>query len=154
MRDVDGKLCITGIVWLRSRFTLTDVKDGLSHTYLIGEKYVDLDAARTGKSYGDNWGPFISDDRNIVRWGVFRPNATTSYYLPPQHDTRGNPNNPNDPAYGLYGLGTLNFGSAHATGFNMALCDGSVKFITYEISETIHRHYCNRTDGIPDELPE
>jgi prepilin-type processing-associated H-X9-DG protein len=147
-------LCVTGIVWLHSRFTLKDVKDGLSHTYLMGEKYLDLDAARSGTSLGDNYGPFVSDDRNTVRWGAYPQDTTNSYYLPPHRDTRGNPDNSNDPWYGFYGLGTYNFGSPHTHGFNMALCDGSVHHVSYEISETVHRRLCNRADGQQAEVPE
>jgi hypothetical protein len=133
---------------------LQDVKDGLSSTYLIGEKYVDLDAAQSGKSYGDNLGPFISDDRNTVRWGSYPLDAASTYYLAPHRDTRGNPQNPNDTLYGFYGLGTYNFGSAHATGFNMAICDGSVQNVSYKISEEVHRSFCNRADGKKCDLPD
>jgi hypothetical protein len=146
-------LYITGIVWLHSSFKTKDVKDGLSHTYMLGEKYVDRDLAKTGESWGDDASPFVSGDRGTVRWAAYPQNATTDIYLPPQRDARGNPSNPNDTAYGLTGMGTYNFGSAHPMGFNMALCDGSVRNISYDVSEQVHRCLCNRADGTPAEMP-
>jgi prepilin-type processing-associated H-X9-DG protein len=125
----------------------TDVKDGLSHTYLIGEKYVDRDLARTGTSWGDDASPFVSGDRGVVRWAAYPLDATNSTYLPPQRDASGTG------AYGLTGLGTYNFGSAHSSGFNMSMCDGSVRNIGYNIDERVHRCLCNRDDGTAVEIP-
>jgi hypothetical protein len=131
-----------------------DVNDGLSHTYMIGEKYIDRDYSTNGISWGDDAGPFVSNDRNILRWAAYPRNSVSTYYLDPKHDRPGNPNNPNDAAYGLTGLGTYNFGSAHSTGFNMSMCDCSVRHINYNISEQVHRSLCNRTDGAAVEFPE
>jgi prepilin-type processing-associated H-X9-DG protein len=39
------------------------------------------------------------------------------------------------------------FGSAHAGGLNMAMCDGSVQFLSYDIDKTTHRWLANRFDG-------
>jgi hypothetical protein len=131
-----------------------DVKDGLSHTYLLGEKYIDRDLVKNGLSWGDDAGPYVSSDRSILRWGSYPGEGGSTYYLAPRHDGRGSPTDPGDIAYGMTGLGTFNFGSAHSTGFNMALCDSSVRPINYDVSEKVHRNLCNRTDGETFEFPE
>jgi prepilin-type processing-associated H-X9-DG protein len=116
---------------------------------MLGEKYVDRDYAKTGESFGDDASPFVSGDRGTVRWAAY--SQTT--YLSPMRDTRGNPSNRNDAAFGLSGLGTYNFGSAHPYTFNMAMCDGSVRSVGYDVSEKVHRCLCNREDRKAFEMP-
>ncbi len=44
------------------------------------------------------------------------------------------------------------FGSAHIGAFNMALADGSVKSVSYEIDPAVHRSLGDRADGGPADL--
>ena len=39
------------------------------------------------------------------------------------------------------------FGSAHSTGLNMAMCDGSVSMASYAIEPEVFRRLGNRQDG-------
>jgi prepilin-type processing-associated H-X9-DG protein len=39
------------------------------------------------------------------------------------------------------------FGSAHVSGCHMAMCDGSVKQVAYNLSADVHRRLANRRDG-------
>jgi len=120
----------TGIYFTRSQFNLAEVTDGTSSTYLVGEKYLDPAHYYDGQSLGDDQGPYNSDERDLVRFA--RSGGT---YLRPRQDT---------PGYN----GTWEFGSAHPSGFNMAMCDGSVRLIGYEVEEAIHYRLANRMDGV------
>jgi prepilin-type N-terminal cleavage/methylation domain-containing protein len=129
-RNIFGKMAkdTSGIMFAGSEIKPTDVTDGTSNTYLLGEKYVSADHYEDGQDIGDNEGALIGDDRDITRWGG------PSY--PPSPDTPGSSSD-------------LIFGSAHATGFNMALCDGAVQTMSYQIDLQTHAWLCNRHDDHP-----
>ncbi len=82
---------------------VAEIRDGLSDTYMIGEKYANPDAYNTALWYGDDQGPFVGDD-----WDT-SPAAGDEggNYLAPMQDTPGVAE-------------SYEFGSAHASGFNMA----------------------------------
>jgi len=124
----------TGIIAAHFLFRLSEIADGTSHTYLVGEKYVDpnaYDGAVNDK--GDNQGPYTADDQDSVRV-VAASGATLASIYPPMQDTPGyyDPNR---------------FGSAHPGGVNMGMCDGSVHQISYDIDPQTHRRLGNRLDG-------
>jgi prepilin-type N-terminal cleavage/methylation domain-containing protein len=102
------------------------VADGLSKTYLFGEKYMDPIHYRSGEDFGDI-GPMLwSATFGTVRFG--------DRSIPPAQDEAGK----GDPRP---------FGSAHPGGWNVVLCDGSVQAIAYDIDTVIHGRLANRQDG-------
>jgi type II secretory pathway pseudopilin PulG len=121
----------TGITAARSEFSDSMVTDGLSNTYMVGEKGIEPNYYLTGQSLGDDQGPLLSDERDAVRWA-----QVNGKYLAPQIDYLDNTD-----------YISFAFGSAHIGIFNMAMCDGQVRSISYSISELTHRHLCNRCDG-------
>ena len=48
---------------------------------------------------------------------------------------------------------SLIFGSAHANGMTALLCDGSARFLPYNINATIWQNFCTRNDGKSITLP-
>ena len=121
-----------GVVFSHYLMKVAEIRDGLSDTYMIGEKYANPDAYNTALWYGDDQGPFVGDD-----WDTSRAAGDEGgNYLRPCR-TR--------PA----SRSRMSCGSAHASGFNMALCDASVRMISYGIHPDVHRHLANRKDGIP-----
>ena len=120
----------TGVVYCGSLVKIADVTDGTSNTYLLGEKYLDPDDYLDGMDIGDNEDAMMGLDRDIERWHM------TGY--PPIQDMPGD-------SY----CGSWTFGSAHANGFQMAFCDGSVQMISYHIDATTDDRLSNRKDGLP-----
>ncbi len=119
----------TGISFVRSHIRFSDVRDGTTQTYLVGEKSCDPEFYTNGISWGDDQGPYVSDERDNIRWARFGGSD-----LPLEKDMSGVDT-------------TYNFGSAHSGVFHMTFCDGHVQAISYNINKSIHRNLCNRKDG-------
>lgn len=118
----------TGISFVRSKYGMRDMVDGSSQIYLAGEKSVDPTRYDNGTSLGDDQGPYVSDERDSIRWA--RVNGSN---LPPHQDISGVDN-------------TWGFGSAHSGSMNMGFVDGRVAGINYSIDIVTHRRLCNRRD--------
>jgi prepilin-type N-terminal cleavage/methylation domain-containing protein/prepilin-type processing-associated H-X9-DG protein len=116
----------TGVFCCGSSLDLAQITDGMSNTYLFGEKFLNPDNYTTGVDYGDNEPMVCGSDPDTNRW------AGAGY--PALQDQAG--------------LGTYDvFGSAHAGSFNMCFCDGSVQSISYLIDLNVHGYLANRKDG-------
>lgn len=123
----------SGISWIARSVKVTDISDGLSHTFLLGEKYVMQDAYSTGEDWGDNepiFGGFNNDNHR-----------STNPHWPMLKDKKGRQS-----------IGS--FGSAHSYGVNFVLVDGSVQQIAYSIDKNIYRFLGNRLDGTRSQIPE
>jgi prepilin-type processing-associated H-X9-DG protein len=122
---------MTGVCFYQSRVNPRSVTDGLSNTYLAGEKSLDPDYYETAQSGGDDDTMYWGQNQDSLRTAY---PGTDSQSLYPQQDRVGV-----DYASA--------FGSAHSNGFNMALCDGSVHTVSYSIDRMIHACLANRRDG-------
>ena len=110
-------------VWSLGRHTAPRyIVDGLSKTYLVGEKAMDTLHYTTGEDVGDR-GPIAGLSNNT--------GATNSYVRfaarPPIQDI------PNNCA------ACHNFGSAHFAGWNVSMADGSVRSHSYDMDIQFHR---------------
>ncbi len=124
----------TGIFFLRSQVTAANVTDGLSNTYLVGEKCVNADCYFSGLDDADDQAMYMGFDNDNHRSTYY--DASTGQSWAPMQDTAG--------------IEFSNsFGSAHAGTFNMSLCDGSVRAISYGIDPETHRRLGNRSFGLP-----
>ena len=56
-----------GSVFSHYLMKVAEIRDGLSDTYMIGEKYANPDAYNTALWYGDDQGPFVGDDWDTSR---------------------------------------------------------------------------------------
>jgi prepilin-type N-terminal cleavage/methylation domain-containing protein/prepilin-type processing-associated H-X9-DG protein len=159
----------TGPIWTRSQVSLRQIPDGTSKVYLIGEKYMDVFGYLTSDDNNDDGSMFKGMAQSNIRLGssggIYAPAAAptisdgTLVYsplaYPPQQDSATWPflSKSSAPAGTTLvdGYNGVRFGSAHAGGFNMAFCDGSVHSVTYEIDAQVHAMLSDRQDGMtPD----
>jgi len=119
----------TGVIYRRSMVKMAHILDGASNTYLIGERFLNPDNYYDGYACDNDQGWDLGYDYDVNRW-------------------TGAPDQPLQDRPGLAGCRT-NFGSAHAAGFQMALCDGSVHLMRFDIDPEIHRRLGNRKDKLP-----
>jgi prepilin-type N-terminal cleavage/methylation domain-containing protein/prepilin-type processing-associated H-X9-DG protein len=142
-----NKFCQSGVMFYRSEIKPAQITDGTSKTYLVGEKFLSPDMyeelpAGGNARYGDNQGVYSGYewDNHRVAWKPNLPNdpGTTVDELSYQ---------PRQDVAGVDEANIYAFGSAHAGGLNMAMCDGSVQTISYDISRDAHRSLANRMDG-------
>ena len=119
----------TGIMYGFAQTTDGMVSDGLSNTYLIGEKYVDVFCYECQEvDGGDNECAYSGQGNDCARVG----------FKVPMQDKYKDPYDGED---------TYRFGSAHSSGFNMVFADGSVQRISYQIFHKVHWCLSNRCDG-------
>jgi prepilin-type N-terminal cleavage/methylation domain-containing protein/prepilin-type processing-associated H-X9-DG protein len=135
----NGPNALTGISYERSEIGMKRVTDGTTKTYMIGERYIPVANYEDGKWSADNetWCTGFNND-NYRRTGRISGNNIVE--LLPVPDTTPDNATVNPDAGGR-------FGSAHSGGWNVAFCDGSISFVSYDIDWQIHRDLGNREDG-------
>ena len=121
-----------GISYIRSQVRIGDIPDGTSNTLLFAEKNINADAYETWDPPGEAQSMYIGYDQDVVRW----TRIDSGGCWPPRQDI---------PGVG----GSYWFGSAHAGGFQAALCDGSVQTLSYSIDQEIWPRLGNRRDRLP-----
>ena len=128
----------TGICHLRLAAPLRSIIDGLSNTYLLGEKHLSFEEYETGRSPGDNESLYSGYCTDLNRFaGNISPDVETPF-LNPLPDISEPPKTESP--------GFVRFGSAHSSGLNMAYCDGSVRWIGFEVEGEIHLRAGHRAD--------
>ena len=116
----------SGVSCKMSEIKLREITDGLTQTYMVGEKYLNVDWYTNGLDGGDNHSSYQGFDRDVNRW--------TGRGLLPRQDRPGYEN-------------VFIFGSAHPGGWHVVLCDGSVQFVSFDVDEYVHMHMGSRADG-------
>jgi prepilin-type N-terminal cleavage/methylation domain-containing protein/prepilin-type processing-associated H-X9-DG protein len=123
-----GPRTYTGISYACSRVRMAEITDGTSNTIMLGEKFLHPKKWIDGSDPSDNENLYTGFDNDHYR-------SSGAAYFPPKAD------NPNLSALQVYG-------SAHPGGFNVVLCDGSVRLISYQIEKVTFAGLGNKGDGM------
>ena len=123
-----------GIWALGRRTKFRDITDGMSNTYLIGEKVMNPPDYFNGRDSMDLW-PVVSSEnvRVYVRMGGTNdaPHGSQAPYQ--------------DSANGC--ISCHSFGSAHAAAWNVVMGDGSVRSLPYSMDHMNHRAFSSIDGG-------
>jgi prepilin-type N-terminal cleavage/methylation domain-containing protein len=122
----------TGVVFRGSVMRAAHLRDGLSNVYLLGERFIPRNQAFTSSATGNRHGWAVGFDDDSIRFTAAVPSGDSD-----------------DAAAGFEGR----FGGSHAGVFPMAMADGSVHMIPFDIDPTTHRRLGHRKDGEVAMLP-
>jgi prepilin-type processing-associated H-X9-DG protein len=144
---------VSGAVYRFSMVRLRDITDGASNTYFAGEKQLTPLHHTDGQSTTDDQSWNSSFCFDTTRWTGTLSGGTKSggatawvqYGAVGAADQRVAPAVDGDPK--VDPNDGHRFGSAHANGFNMVFCDGSVHVIGYTIDPDTHHRLGNIADG-------
>jgi prepilin-type N-terminal cleavage/methylation domain-containing protein len=122
----DGKLeYLDGVVVYHRTISLRRISDGLSKTYMLGEKALPIPRYEDGKASYDDQSYYIGFDQDV---------NLSAFNVPIQ-----------DPPIDISVV--FRFGSAHPAVLHMSFCDGSVHPISYDIEKDVHRSLGSRDRG-------
>jgi prepilin-type N-terminal cleavage/methylation domain-containing protein len=128
-----GPNAYTGIVFCYNTITVDQVKDGTSNTIMVGEKYLNPANYSNGSDAADNENLYVGFDNDHSR-------TTADGAYPPLRDNRQ--------------VGSRHiYGSNHTSSWNVVMCDGSTKGISFFLDRAIFRSLGNRYDGAAVEAP-
>ena len=113
-----------GVCYERSEIKVASITDGTSNTIFCGEKYLGPDWYLTGTSGADNESMYMGYDNDMYR----------SSDSPPIRDTPGYDD-------------CTHYGSAHYGAAHFAMCDGSVRRISYGVDKLTFQNLGCRNDG-------
>ena len=119
----------TGVAVIHTKIASRNITDGMSSTYMVGEKHVHTDhydSTRHGLISGDQSGALVGWDSSQIR----------HCFHCPERDM-----------VGPYNYKFDHFGSAHRGSFHMTMCDGAVRTIDYNIDMETHIRQGDRSDG-------
>lgn len=137
----------SGISYGRSTIKLQQITDGTSHTAMVGEKYVNSDHYLDGGDTADDQNLYTGHDRDMAGYTYLQIKAKKDIPY-----SEANPLHAINPLQDRPGASyNFRFGSAHPSGLHMAFCDGSIRFIGYDVTTRVFALMGGREDNEPEE---
>ena len=118
--------------------SLGNISDGTANTVLIAEKQFPVGMHGIWWARDNRPGYAWPMDYTNIRASA-RGTATSLYYTPPRPDQ--------DPASAV-GHSDWRFGSSHPNGFNVVMCDASVRMFDFGIDPDLFWRLCIAVDGL------
>lgn len=138
----------SGIIFPHSKITIGEIRDGMSNTYLFGEKFMDPGTyeqlcytGTTTQNGDDDYTLWTGADLDNVRPTYCGSFSGTTF------SAAATQRNPMQDRAGFGQSGTYRFGSAHAGACGMTMCDGSTQRVSYSVDPEIHHCKGDRKDG-------
>ncbi len=120
-----------GVVHQRSMIRTAQITDGTSHTFLIGEKALTPERYFDGSDTADDQSVYSGHDNDNAGYTGDDP---TEFFTPiPDY-----PERKVDTPY--------RFGGPHVDGFAIAMCEGSVSFMAFDVDKQAFRRLGGRDD--------
>ena len=144
--------CNTGVIFAFSSISVGLISDGVSNTFLLGEKHIDPKYYEKGNLIGsDDYSLYCGADQDTLRttycgtYNRANEHASSLSFVRDENNAR----------FPIRDSSELNdeesskrFGSAHSGSLNMALCDGSVQSVSYDIDWQVYNCKGDRADGM------
>lgn len=132
----DTELYGSMVDYSRAGVRVSTITDGTSNTLLIGEKWILSTAYQTPSDPDYCCG--LESQATGFGWAIVRPTTLTPWS---DRMPKG------DGWTGWAWWSSARFGSAHASGINAVMCDGSVRTIRFEVDGTLFLNLGMRGDG-------
>jgi len=126
----------SGVAYQRSEVKPAEVTDGMTNTIMLGERFAEPARYET-TAHGDHHGMYV------FYWDTMRYAGHRREMLPHMDANLGDINNIRD----VNSCCIYRFGSAHPAGMHVAMCDGSVQTVNYDIDRIAYRLLGDRDDG-------
>jgi prepilin-type N-terminal cleavage/methylation domain-containing protein/prepilin-type processing-associated H-X9-DG protein len=124
-----------GVGYCGALIEFRHITDGTSNTYAVGERFIEPRHYLTGQAHADDWPMYTGFQDDVYRSVYANPDPAANEALIPMQDRDG-----------IDGS-DFRFGSSHAGGCNMAMCDGSVQTVSFDVNPEVHRQAGHRSDG-------
>lgn len=129
---------LNGVLYLNSLTRLSDITDGTTNVFLIGEtRYCPTPSGRSDLSHA-SWSSSIKLDSSFGVPLTFAAAMTQINSIAGSGGT-----------IDCFNIMSRTFGSFHNGGCHFAMVDGSIRFVSENIDITIYRTVAIRGDGLP-----